>query len=64
MKVVGIVSIILLIVGGLNRGLYGIWGFDLVAYLLGDMTTLARIVYVLVWLAAVSELVNLVMKKD
>ena len=51
------VVMVLVIVGGLNWGLYGIFGFDLVAYLFGAMTVLSRIVYVLVGLAALYLLI-------
>ena len=44
----------LLIVGGLNWGLVGLFGFDLVAFLLGGSAALlARAVYTLVGLSAV-----------
>ena len=46
-------AIVLLVVGGLNWGLVGFFGFDLVAYLFGAMTMIARVVYGLVGLAAV-----------
>jgi hypothetical protein len=46
------VSVILVIVGGLNWGLVGLFGFDLVATLFGDMSGLSRTVYVLVGLGA------------
>jgi uncharacterized membrane protein YuzA (DUF378 family) len=48
---------ILLIVGGLNWGLVGIFNFDLVAAIFGPMSALARIVYALVGFAAVYDLV-------
>ncbi len=51
MKAVNILAMILLIVGGLNWGLVGLFNFDLVATLFGHGTTLARIVYVLVGIA-------------
>ena len=47
------VAVILVIVGGLNWGLVGIFDFDLVAAIFGTMTFLSRIVYTLVGLAAV-----------
>jgi hypothetical protein len=47
------IALILVIVGGLNWGLVGLFNFDLVATILGDMSILARIVYVLVALSAV-----------
>lgn len=50
---VGALMLVLLIVGGLNWGLVGLLGFDLVATIFGDMSLLSRIVYSLVGLAAV-----------
>jgi uncharacterized membrane protein YuzA (DUF378 family) len=44
---------ILVIVGGLNWGLVGIFGFDLVAAIFGAMSIISRIVYTLVGVAAV-----------
>ena len=44
--------IVLVVVGGLNWGLVGIFGFDLVAYLFGAMSIIARVVYSLVGVAA------------
>lgn len=46
------ISMALLIVGGLNWGLVGLFGFDLVATLFGEMSALSRIVYVLVGVSA------------
>lgn len=46
------VSLILLIVGGINWALVGLFNFDLVAALFGELTRLSRIVYVLVGAAA------------
>ena len=43
----------LVIIGGLNWGLVGAFGFDLVAFLFGPMSMLSRIVYILVGLASV-----------
>jgi uncharacterized membrane protein YuzA (DUF378 family) len=47
------VALVLMIVGGLNWGLVGLFGIDLVATLFGTMTTLTRAVYVLVGIAAI-----------
>lgn len=46
------VAMVLLIVGGLNWGLVGLFNFDLVAALFGTQSALSRIVYVLVGLSA------------
>lgn len=47
------IALILLIVGGLNWGLVGIFGFDLVAAIFGSMSFISRIVYILVGLSAI-----------
>jgi uncharacterized membrane protein YuzA (DUF378 family) len=47
------VAVVLLVVGGLNWGLVGLFGFDLVAAIFGDMSVLSRIVYALVGLSAI-----------
>ncbi len=47
------IALILIIVGGLNWGLVGAFKFDLVAAVLGSMSIVARIVYVLVGLSAI-----------
>jgi len=52
MKVVKKIGYVLVLIGGLNWGLVGFFGFDLVATLLGDMSGLSRAVYALVGLSA------------
>ena len=47
-------ALILLIIGGVNWGLVGIFEFDLVAWLFGGQTALlSRIVYIIVALSAI-----------
>jgi hypothetical protein len=46
------VTMVLMIIGGLNWGLVGLFNFDLVATLFGQMSALSRIIYVLVGLSA------------
>lgn len=55
MKTLDIIAFALLVIGGLNWGLVGFFRFDLVAAIFGEMSTLARIVYALVGLAAVYD---------
>ena len=43
----------LAIIGGINWGLIGFFGFNLVGALFGDMSILSRIVYMLVCLCSV-----------
>ncbi len=48
-----IIALILAIVGGLNWGLVGIFRFDLIAFLFGNMSILTRIIYVLAALGGI-----------
>ena len=48
MYIVKIIAYILVIIGAINWGLIGFFGFDLVASIFGDMSLISRIVYSLV----------------
>lgn len=50
--------LVLLIVGGLNWGLVGLFQYDLVATLFGEATTLSNIVYSLVGVSALYYVVR------
>jgi uncharacterized membrane protein YuzA (DUF378 family) len=54
------IALVLLVIGGLNWGLIGAFGVDLVATLLGTGSLLARLVYLLVGLSALYGLVLMV----
>lgn len=56
MGTLGWITFILVVIGGLNWGLVGFFGFDVIKVLFGDMTTIARVIYGLVGLAALYEL--------
>ena len=43
----------LVLIGALNWGFVGLFGFDLVRYLLGDMTLWSRLVYTIIGISAV-----------
>jgi len=58
MKALDVVAAILLIVGGLNWGLFGGFHFDLVASVLGHFSAVSRVVYVLVGIAALYQIVS------
>jgi uncharacterized membrane protein YuzA (DUF378 family) len=60
MRIINSVTLALLIVGGLNWGLVGLFGFDLVAALFGEMSALSRIVYTLVGASALWQIIPLV----
>lgn len=51
MKIIDKIALILIIIGAINWGLIGIFKFNLVEMLFGDMTMLARIIYALVGIA-------------
>ena len=59
MTVLNKVTLLLLIVGGLNWGLVGLFNFDLVAAIFGEMSLLSRVVYSLVGLSALWQLIPL-----
>ena len=59
MKAVNLVTLLLVIVGGLNWGLVGLFSFDLVAAIFGSGSLLARIVYILVGVSAAWQIVPL-----
>jgi len=46
------IALVLLVIGGLNWGLVGLFSFDLVEAVLGSIPILQKIVYVLVGLSA------------
>lgn len=48
MKVIDKIALILVIIGAINWGLIGLFKFNLVEMIFGDMTFLARTIYTLV----------------
>lgn len=57
MKVINTIALLLIIIGGVNWGLVGLFEFNLVDALFGEGSVLARIVYSVVGIAAVYELI-------
>ncbi len=53
MHILKIITFVLVLIGAINWGLVGAFGIDLVALIFGDMTLLARIVYILVGVSAI-----------
>ena len=51
MKTIDILALVLLIIGGLNWGLVGIFNFDIVSALFGMGTTMSKAVYALIGLS-------------
>jgi uncharacterized membrane protein YuzA (DUF378 family) len=64
MRALNVLTLVLLIVGGLNWGLVGLADFDLVAAIFGDMSPISRIVYVLVGASALWQIVPLLMGRE
>ena len=48
----------LLLIGGLNWGLVGLFGWDLIAAIFGMMSFLSRIIYILIGFSAVYRFVR------
>jgi uncharacterized membrane protein YuzA (DUF378 family) len=59
MKFINILTLVLVIGGGLNWGLIGLFDFDLVAAIFGWGSMLSRLVYTLVGLSAAWQIVPL-----
>lgn len=53
MRILHLIALTLVIIGALNWGLVGLFNFDLVAFLFGEMSWLSRIVYALVGVAGI-----------
>jgi len=64
MRIVNYVTLALLIVGGVNWGLIGLFNFDLVAALFGEMSALSRVVYTVVGASALWQLIPLFRGQD
>jgi uncharacterized membrane protein YuzA (DUF378 family) len=58
MKTIIIISAILVIIGGLNWLLVGLFSFNLVSAIFGDMSVLSRLVYILVGISAIIVLLR------
>lgn len=58
-KILKVVAMVLVVVGGINWGLIGFFKFDLVATVFGDMSAVSRVIYALVGLSAIFMLIEL-----
>lgn len=59
MKTLNLITLILLIVGGINWGLVGLADFNLVAAIFGEGSGLSRTVYTLVGLSGLYQILPL-----
>jgi hypothetical protein len=57
------IAFVLVAVGALNWGLVGIFEWDLVAAIFGDMSALSRVIYTLVGVAAVYRIFTISSKE-
>ena len=53
MKFIKTAAYVLVVIGALNWGLVGLFDFDLVAFLFGEMSLLTRFVYTLIGISAI-----------
>lgn len=53
MEIVKKIAVILTLVGALNWGLVGLFGFDLVAFLFGIGSVFSRIIYTIIGISAI-----------
>ncbi len=53
MFILKFITLALVFIGALNWGLIGIFGYDLVSSVFGDMSVLSRIIYALVGISAI-----------
>ena len=53
MRILQKIALVLTIIGALNWGLIGLFDFNLVSTIFGDMTILSRIIYTLVGIAGI-----------
>lgn len=60
MNALDTIAFILVIIGGLNWGLVGLFNFDLVATIFGNLSLISRIIYILVGLSALYLAIALV----
>jgi uncharacterized membrane protein YuzA (DUF378 family) len=59
MRSIDIIVAALLVVGGLNWGLVGIFNFNLVASIFGNASAISNVIYALVGLSALYQVVQL-----
>ncbi len=64
MKIIDKIALVLVIIGAINWGLIGIFNFNLVSTLFGDMSIISRIVYILVGISGIWAIRLLFNDKD
>ena len=59
MKWLNVITLILIIIGGINWGLVGLFNFNLVAVIFGFSPTLLTIIYIIVGLSGLWQIMPL-----
>jgi hypothetical protein len=59
MRFLSLLTLAIVIIGGLNWGLVGAFNFNMVAAIFGDASTLSRLIYILVGLSALYQIMPL-----
>lgn len=60
MVIINIIALIILVIGGLNWGLIGLFGFNLVSFIAGaDRNLFTNIIYILVAISAIWLVISL-----
>jgi len=57
MKAFDVITLILLVIGGLNWGLVGIFDFNFIEWIFGQFSVVTRIIYIVVAVCALYQLV-------
>lgn len=61
-KVLDLIALILLIIGGINWGLFGLANLDLVELIFGSIPILAKLIYILVGLSGLYGIYYIIKK--
>ena len=64
MGTLGWIALILVVIGAINWGLVGVFQYDVIEAIFGDMTTAAKVVYDIVGLAGLYVIVTAAMGKE
>jgi uncharacterized membrane protein YuzA (DUF378 family) len=64
MKTIHMITLVLLVVGGINWGLVGAFGFNLVTLFFGEGTLLTTVTYILVGLSALYHVKPMLLSGD
>lgn len=63
MKIIDKIVLILIVIGAINWGLIGLFDFNLVSTIFGNMSLISRIIYILVGVSGLWE-IKLLFDKD